>query len=592
LQGENQPKSMPKQLQKYMVNFLIITLGLISVIVIPYELAYQEKIYPGVKIAGQALGNQTKVQAQNLLENSIETFLKGKTLTVITDQQTTEIDLENLGLNYQIEKNMEKAYRFGRKGDFWEKTQQKIKSWKEGVDFTLDYELDQNYLHQKTASLAAQVYVPAIEPSIQIVKNPASGQSEITVNRGQAGQKLNLRLFNNLLNQKLARLDSSSLELPLLVISPGLTGTEVEKITQEAEKLLRKKLILSLGEKTWDLNQEELISFLSFSGGFDRFRISQYISQLAESVDQPPINATFQFKNGRVVEFRPAKEGQALNQPKTMELIINSLSQLQEEKIIELPITLTKPAVTTAEVNNLGIKELIGKGESFFAGSISSRIHNIKLASSKLNGELIAPDESFSFNHRLGEVSETTGYQKAYIIKEGRTILGDGGGVCQVSTTFFRAVLAAGLPITERHAHAYRVSYYEQKTAVGLDATVYDPTADLKFENDTPAYILVQTRVDLKAKKLTFELYGTSDGRRVTIGKSRLWDQVPPPPAFYQDDPSLPVGVKKQIDWPAWGAKAAFDWQVIRHGEVLQERTFYSHYKPWQAVYLVGTKVD
>ena len=237
----------------------------------------------------------------------------------------------------------------------------------------------------------------------------------------------------------------------------------------------------------------------------------------------------------------------------------------------------------------MGIKELIGKGESTFHGSIASREHNVALTAAKLNGVLVAPGDVFSFNQTVGDISAATGFQAAYIIKDGRTILGDGGGVCQGSTTLFRAVLDAGLPILERQAHAYRVSYYEQNAKPGFDATVYDPTADLKFKNDTPGHILIQTKVDLVKNYLRIEFYGTGDGRKVSIGNIRLWNQTPPPPDIYQDDPSLPAGTVKQVDWKAWGAKAAFDWKVVRNGEVLQEKTFFSNYRPWQAVYLKGT---
>ncbi|MCJ7792631.1 MAG: VanW family protein, partial [Candidatus Marinimicrobia bacterium] len=166
---------------------------------------------------------------------------------------------------------------------------------------------------------------------------------------------------------------------------------------------------------------------------------------------------------------------------------------------------------------------------------------------------------------------------------------GDGGGVCQVSTTFFRAALAAGLPIIERAPHAYRVYYYEQNSQVVVDATVWEPSPDLKIKNDTPAHILVQTFVNTGQYRLTFEFYGTADGRVATISKSRIWDQTPPPPDLYQDDPTLPAGTTKQIDWSAWGAKVAFDWKVERAEEILQERTFYSSYRPWQAIFLRGT---
>ena len=99
----------------------------------------------------------------------------------------------------------------------------------------------------------------------------------------------------------------------------------------------------------------------------------------------------------------------------------------------------------------------------------------------------------------------------------------------------------------------------------------------------------LETYVDPVNLYARYDFYGTSDGRQVTISPSRIWDQTPPPPDLYQDDPTLPAGVVKQIDWAAWGAKTAFDWKVARGDEILQSRTFYSNYKPWQAIFLKGT---
>jgi vancomycin resistance protein YoaR len=111
----------------------------------------------------------------------------------------------------------------------------------------------------------------------------------------------------------------------------------------------------------------------------------------------------------------------------------------------------------------------------------------------------------------------------------------------------------------------------------------------LKFKNDTPAHILIQTYVNTGTNYMKVEIYGTSDGRRATISNARIWGQTAPPEPLYQDDPTLPAGTIEQIDWAAWGAKTAFDWKVVRSGEMLQERTFYSNFRPWQAVYLRGT---
>lgn len=322
--------------------------------------------------------------------------------------------------------------------------------------------------------------------------------------------------------------------------------------------------------------------------------LNQTLTPLAQAVNKEPADALFNFQNGKVLAFKPSEEGKAVD----MEKIKNDLKE-QFEKVlaqkpqqVEIPVSIKilEPKITTDKANNLGIKELIGVGTSLFQHSIPGRIFNVTLAASRINGVLIAPNEEFSFVKALGDVSAFTGYKQAYIIQNGRTVLGDGGGVCQVSTTFFRAILNAGVPITERRAHAYRVGYYEQDGLPGLDATVYVPTVDLKFKNDTGNYILVQTQIDPNLLKLSVFLYGTTDGRSVTLTRPTVTNRVPPPPDLYQDDPTLPKGVVKQVDFSAEGSRVYFAREVTKNGKKIISDNFVSNYAPWQDIFLRGTK--
>ena len=267
-----------------------------------------------------------------------------------------------------------------------------------------------------------------------------------------------------------------------------------------------------------------------------------------------------------------------------------TLSENEEkEKKIEIVVDRTSPKVTIDKINELGIKERIGRGESYYAHSIPNRVFNVGLAAERTNSVLVPPGDEYSFNKSVGEISGATGYRTAYVISGGRTVLGDGGGVCQVSTTLFRAAMNAGLPITERWAHAYRVGYYEQNSKPGVDATVYSPSKDLRFKNDTPGHILVQTINDPKELHLVVEIYGTSDGRVATVTEPKISGMSGPLPTIYQDDPSLPTGTMKQVDWAASGAKTSFEYKVERNGEVLQDKVFSSNYRPWASVFLRGT---
>lgn len=334
---------------------------------------------------------------------------------------------------------------------------------------------------------------------------------------------------------------------------------------------------------------------LSPSYTYSEENLSAKLDPIIKELKVEPVEALFTFQNGKVTAFRISSNGQEVDVPELEKKIstripyVISVQKPQTVKI-SIPIKIVKPEVTTENVNNLGIKEKIGEGTSLFQHSIPNRIYNVTLAATRLNGILVAPNEVFSFNKALGDVSAFTGYRQAYVIQNGRTVLGDGGGVCQVSTTLFRAVLNAGLPVIERNAHAYRVGYYEQDSGPGIDATVYSPSVDFKFKNDTGNYILIQTLVDPDYERLTFTLYGTKDGRNVVIDKPVILSQSPPLEPLYQDDPTLPKGEIKQVDFPAWGANVYFTRQVYKDSKKIISDKFISNYRPWQAVYLRGTK--
>lgn len=307
-----------------------------------------------------------------------------------------------------------------------------------------------------------------------------------------------------------------------------------------------------------------------------------------------PKDALFTFDGYKVTAFAQEEYGleihvqQALSEiyQKVEKAIINrSYTPIQ----INITDSLIPPAISLSEANSFGIRELIGSGSSDFSGSMENRIFNIEHSSSKFNGIIIKTGEEFSFNKIVGDISALTGYKQAYVIKNGKTVLGDGGGVCQVSSTFFRAALNSGLKITKRTPHAYRVHYYEQNSSPGMDATVFAPSVDFKFINNTENAILIQTLVERNLNRLTIFFYGTKDNRVVTISPVTIWDISAPPEPLYQDGPTLPNGVVKQVDWAAWGAKTKFTYEVKKNGVILQHEEFYSEYRPWQAVYLRGT---
>lgn len=322
--------------------------------------------------------------------------------------------------------------------------------------------------------------------------------------------------------------------------------------------------------------------------------LGELTAYLEKEINKEAVEAKFRFDPARkrVMEFRPSENGQKLATKKLFEALQKLLRENREEDkklTLEVPVETLAPKITTTEANDLGIEELLGRGESFFAGSSSFRRFNIRLAAERVNGTLVAPGELFSFNESLGEVSSFTGFKKELVIKEGELILEDGGGVCQVSTTLFRAVLNSGLAVRERRNHSFRINYYEQGGfGPGLDATVYPGVVDFKFRNNTESHVLVQAIFEEAPRHLVFELYGKRDGRRTRLEGPVIVSSTPPPPPIYQADPNLPPGEEKILEKAIPGAKVFLTYKVEKEGERIIDEEIWSNFRPKAAVVARG----
>ncbi|HNV97682.1 MAG TPA: VanW family protein, partial [bacterium] len=316
--------------------------------------------------------------------------------------------------------------------------------------------------------------------------------------------------------------------------------------------------------------------------GLDFEGYKKYLEEkIIKDVNVEVQDAKFLMKGGKVSEFKSSQDGRQIDLEKTLELVENNLNDLIKES--EIIVNISKSEVSTKDINDLGIKEIIGTGFSDFKGSPKNRIHNIKTGAAKLNGLLIKPGEEFYTIKNLLPIDAEGGYLPELVIKGNRTIPEYGGGLCQIGTTMFRAAVESGLNITQRRPHSYRVVYYEP---AGTDATIYDPMPDLRFINDTSNYILIQARIE--GTKLYFDFWGTKDGRVVSVGKPVIYNIVKPGPTKMIQSTELKPGEKNCIESAHNGADAYFDYNITYSDGTKHEERFSSHYVPWQAVCLVG----
>ncbi|MEO6077452.1 MAG: VanW family protein [Candidatus Andersenbacteria bacterium] len=255
--------------------------------------------------------------------------------------------------------------------------------------------------------------------------------------------------------------------------------------------------------------------------------------------------------NGAVILVHGGRKGSIVDGIKTSLTLRSALIKGQTN--VPVYMKTYRPAIFSADdFARLSFPDLITTGTTSFAGSPSNRVHNIVVGTEKFNGVVVMPGETFSFNNYLGAVDAENGYLPELVIKENVTTPEYGGGICQISTTAFRAAMYAGLQVTDRHNHSYPVSYYGSP---GFDATVYEPNPDFKFKNDMKTPVLLTTSVI--GTKVNFQVRGTNDGRKVTINGPFVTEKKP--------DGSITAAVA-QI--------------VTKAGKIIREANFVSHYQP------------
>ncbi|HOZ80917.1 MAG TPA: VanW family protein, partial [Candidatus Woesebacteria bacterium] len=464
---------------------------------------------------------------------------------------------------------------------------QYFRSFFEPRNFNLEIDYRPELLTSQIDAIASQINRPYIPT--ELVLNPQT--KNIEVKAGQLGSQLDQSALSRQLISNLTNYHLQPFEITIETKGTLPNQSQIDQTILKAQKLIDKKIILKLPDQEITLTDQTLINWLDFDQNCRTDNISFYVDSVATSIKKDPIDAVFQFENGKVLEFKPATKGYSLNSIELKNQLCPSVNQIiasSSNQTIETPLNYTDPTTQNSMVNDLGIKELLGRGASTFKHSSTIRNHNVEKGASIVNRVLVAPGETFSFLKNLGEVSLETGFKKAYVIRAGKTELDVGGGICQVSTTLFRAMLNAGLNITERKNHAYRVGYYEEDMPPGYDATVFIPSPDLKFINDTGHHLLIQSTYDGVNKKLTYDIYGTSDGRKTEITNYRQWGAAPPPPAVYIDDPTLAPGKVVQDEHAIAGLKTSFDWKVTRDSQIIHQKTFTSNFVPWAAVYRRG----
>ena len=605
VKNRNQVYPIRRQIAFILGVGLLLAILILSAVILKYERDYADKIHPGVTVAGVDLSGLTLGQAVVNLNANL-TYGRLGQLHFSNGQDNWVYTPDDLGFSYDPVEVAKAAFDIGRGKGTMVNLGEQLKARNQGIDITPSIVYNQAKAYNVIQGLAAQTDIPLVEPNISL------DSTTVNVITGQAGRTVDVQA--TLRNIEPFLLLQQSGNVPMVIKEQTPLSVNVEDTAQLAETILSQAFTVNpaddtAGQGPWTIEPEALASLLtieqkSIEGNrtyaltLNRPALVAYISSIAPALQNDPVNARMMFNDDtRQLELiANAVAGGSVDIEKSVDSILEKLQNGEHQA--SLVMQMVEPAVKdTSTAAELGITELVAETTSYYYGSAAARIQNIRAAAANFHGVMVGPGEVFSMAEYLTDISLDNGYAEAPIIVGDQTVDGIGGGICQVSTTVFRNAFYGGFPIVERHPHAYRVGYYEQQSngwvdnsLAGLDATVYVPLVDFKFRNDTPYWLLMETYPT--DTSLTWKFYSTSDGREVDWWTTGITDVVTPPDPIYREDPDLPSGTIKQVDWPVNGATVEVYRTVTVNGTVTLQDTIRTNYVAWPAGYTYGPGTD
>lgn len=442
------------------------------------------KVYRGVNVGPAEVGGKTLSEARGIVE--AETAGPLQEIRFAGPEDVTFTD-DELGISLNTDATMEDAYAIGREGSALKRLGDRIGAAWGMASVTPEIRYAPEVARKKIEDLAGR-----------LDKQPTEGT--VAVSNGDVGVGPSATGYKTDVDGTLANLDrtvgefSGEAKVAGRVLEPGVTTGEAEEAAAKAEEVVSGPVEFAAGRKSWTLSPAEAGQALSFVPKDGRLEVSlgreELRKLLAGPVDEltvAPREASF-VPEAAGVTVKKSRTGKAVRENEFFADLEKGLFEGRRE--YEIPVVTDKPELTTAKAEELKPTDLLGSYRTDYTMSSDKtpeRVENLEIASNAVSGKLLAPGEVFSFN----ELAAPLKYNETHVIVDGKEALADGGGLCQVASTLFNAANYAGLEIVERNAHFSELPYIRP----GMDATVWFGALDMKFENTTDGYVLVQESV-------------------------------------------------------------------------------------------------
>ncbi|MBK5211992.1 MAG: VanW family protein [Coriobacteriia bacterium] len=568
------------------------------------------KIRYGVTANGLNLGGKTVTEATKYLDGQLNESSMNS-VKVTYEKHIWKVSSKDIGLDFDEKQIAVNAYDVGRTGSILKRMGESLGSYIGKQDTALISSVNTEKSVKLYEKIQAETDVSPVDYGVKLENG------RFVVTDGHAGTALNTDRLVNKLSVAMIQ-NTRTLVAPVDVAAPvedesvAVTKAEAQDAADVASSLVKTEITVFYNKKSWKLKSDGIAQLFDFKRNDDLKETDAYVNEtllksdatgevylvpfistdlvgkhvlplMGTAVGRAAVDAGFSTAGGRA-SIIPAKNGTGANPAKLSKDIIAALQSSKTPKVVSVTTHAVEPSITTKKAQTMGIENRISTYTTSFNPGNKPRVANIQLLARSIAGTLLAPGKTFSFNGTIGERTAEKGYKEAGAIVNGEVVPQLGGGICQVNTTLFNAVLLSGLPITQRRNHSYYISEYP----VGRDATVSWGGPDLKFVNNLDTWVFISSAYTNSS--VTISIYGTDLGYSVNLSTSD-WSNIKDYPINEIKDEKLKTGTKIIERTGIKGGTVVLTRTVSDGTKQVLKDTFTSHYAAKPQVVRVGTKV-
>ena len=524
--GEKREKTLPVKNKKSKTKIFLLILVTLIVILAMLSTIFalinigNTKIMKGTTIGKIDVSNLTKEEAKTLLEEVYSAKMQSQ-IYLEHGEYETSITYEALEVKFQIEKAIEKAYNIGRNGNIFKDNADILKTGIKGQNIEIEVTIDSDMITQISQNINNNIEGAVVEASYYIEKD----KSKLIITSGKEGLKVDEKQLLEDIYVVLDEdtLDDQKIEIPVIIATPEKIN--IDKIHEEVYKEVK----------------------------------NAYYTKEPFTIYPEEEGVNFDIEAAKAMILEPKEK-------------------------YEIQLKITKPSKTVKEIGTEAFPDLLATFSTNYQASNKSRTTNLKIAANKVNGTVLLPDEEFSYNKTLGERTVEAGFKNAAGYSAGKVVDVVGGGICQISSTIYDAVVMANLNVTVRRNHQFVTSYLP----AGKDATVVWGAQDFKFVNTRKYPVRITATVE--GGVATVQVWGVKEDTEYDITIETKKIATIAYTTEYVQDPTLPAGEQKVVQQGSNGRKVEA-YKVTRLNGQVVSTTLLSKdtYNPMKKIVHVGT---